>query len=127
MKRSKFIKLSSAGSLAIAIPSLKGCRGSVEYPSSLSQPGTITRIRDPQQIQSIGNAYLERVPDEANRRTLVLLLSAEAPADSTAIPEFMKRRIAHDFENGNTVMVDGWIISQTEARQCALYSLEQNN
>ena len=28
----------------------------------------------------------------------------------------------NDFESGNTVIVNGWILSLTEARQCALYS-----
>ena len=28
-----------------------------------------------------------------------------------------------DFEAGRTVLVSGWVLSQTEARQCALYSL----
>jgi len=31
-------------------------------------------------------------------------------------------RIRDDFGAGRTVVVDGWLLSVTEARQCALYS-----
>ena len=32
-----------------------------------------------------------------------------------------------DFENGETVVVRGWVLSRTEARQCALFSLTNPN
>jgi hypothetical protein len=35
------------------------------------------------------------------------------------------RRVQADFDQGRTVMLRGWILSQTEARQCALFSLLQ--
>ena len=110
----------------MALPSLNGCRGPVEYPGSLSHPGLITNIRDSQQIETIGTAYLKKALKE-DKRTLVRLLLAEAPDDTTAIPGFLEKQVARDFETGDTVMVNGWILSKTEARQCALYSLEQNN
>jgi hypothetical protein len=31
--------------------------------------------------------------------------------------------VARDFADGHTVLVDGWVLSVTEARQCALFSL----
>jgi hypothetical protein len=31
--------------------------------------------------------------------------------------------IQRDFAEGRTVLLDGWVLSVTEARQCALYSL----
>jgi len=34
----------------------------------------------------------------------------------------LEESIKNDFETGNTVIVDGWILSRTEARQCALLS-----
>ena len=37
----------------------------------------------------------------------------------------MARLVHDDFDDGRTVVVDGWILSATEARQCALYSLTQ--
>jgi hypothetical protein len=35
----------------------------------------------------------------------------------------LDQQIKNDFITGNMVMVDGWILSVTEARQCALFSL----
>jgi hypothetical protein len=31
--------------------------------------------------------------------------------------------VHEDFAAGRTVVVDGWVLSVTEARQCALFSL----
>ena len=31
--------------------------------------------------------------------------------------------VRRDFETGRTVLVNGWILSVNEARQCALFSL----
>ena len=36
-------------------------------------------------------------------------------------------QITDDYNKGNTVMIDGWILSRIEARQCALFSLIQTN
>jgi hypothetical protein len=35
----------------------------------------------------------------------------------------MSDLVRGDFAHGRTVIVDGWILSVTEARQCALFSL----
>ena len=34
----------------------------------------------------------------------------------------LNQKIQQDFEAGRTVVVNGWVLSQTEARQCALFS-----
>jgi hypothetical protein len=34
----------------------------------------------------------------------------------------MAKQVRADFAEGHTVIVDGWLLSTTEARQCALYS-----
>jgi hypothetical protein len=31
--------------------------------------------------------------------------------------------VRRDFDTGRTVLVNGWVLSATEARQCALFSL----
>jgi len=31
--------------------------------------------------------------------------------------------VRRDFETGRTVLVNGWVLAATEARQCALFSL----
>jgi hypothetical protein len=34
-----------------------------------------------------------------------------------------EEQIKNDFGTGNVVIIDGWILAITEARQCALFSL----
>ena len=48
-------------------------------------------------------------------------------SDSLALQEKMQQKVRADFENGETLVIQGWVLSQTEARQCALYSLTQSN
>lgn len=127
MKRRKFLLLSASGVAAIVFPSVSTCNSSVEYPDALALPGEISKIRNSEQVEAIGNAYLENAPGQTNKRALVRSLSNNAPSDSTAIPGFMQQQITQDFETDNTVLVEGWILSETEAQQCALFALEQTN
>jgi hypothetical protein len=76
----------------------------------------------------IGKAYLATAPDEADKAMLVALLCPGAPScypellalDEPAFRSWIARRHRADFEEGRTVCVDGWILSRTEARLCAL-------
>jgi hypothetical protein len=43
--------------------------------------------------------------------------------DRTGLCAEIKRRFAKDFADGRTVMLDGWVVSRTEARLCALLAL----
>jgi len=57
----------------------------------------------------IGREYLQKHPAENNRNTLKALIQS---ADIRA-----------EFRNGNIVVIKGWVLSLTEARQCALLTL----
>lgn len=128
MKREKFIQLSTTGAVAVAFPSLlNACRESVKYPDSLSKPAQIGKILNPETLIKVGNAYLEKVPNEADKRTLIKFLPADASSDTTEIPQIMEQQVKRDFETGSTVVINGWLLSKTEARQCALLALEQTN
>ncbi|CAN0409332.1 unnamed protein product, partial [Laminaria digitata] len=35
----------------------------------------------------------------------------------------ISKQVQADFAFGHTIQLNGWILSQTEAQQCALYSL----
>jgi len=39
--------------------------------------------------------------------------------------ENMQQKVTEDYESKEIVMIDGWLLSVTEARQCALFSLLQ--
>ena len=42
--------------------------------------------------------------------------------DKAGFAESLEKKIKTDFETGNIVLVDGWVLSISEARQCALFS-----
>ncbi len=46
--------------------------------------------------------------------------------EKIAVGEMLKNEIKQDFETGKIVIVKGWVLSITEARQCALYSLSES-
>ena len=78
-------------------------------------------------IKDAGKAYLKKTPAENDDNKLEqLLANDDAIANSTdekAIHEYLDKKIKHEFETGNTVLIKGWVLAVTEARQCALFSL----
>lgn len=84
--------------------------------------------RDFLAAQVIGRAYLRVAPGEADANLLAGILVRRDPAldvrrnppDDRRIVGILRDRIAKDFETGHTVRIDGWVLSKTEARLCAL-------
>jgi hypothetical protein len=120
MKRRDFILIATTGIAAVAVPYyyLKD----VDYDSALAKPQLLSTIWDTKTINTIGNQYRLQVPDENSERILVKLLSADLSSAPEQLDKSLQEKIKKDFETGNTVMIDGWILSITEARQCALFS-----
>jgi len=125
MKRKHFILLSGLGISAIAIPTLYFNFHELEYDSSLKSPEFLSNFLDSKSIIEIGELYIKQVPDENNELKLVSLLPISDSSDNNTI-EILQQQITDDYISGKTIIVDGWILSKTEARQCALYSLTQN-
>ena len=104
-----------------------GLRGPAD--TSTADP---SRLRDVfgHQRQSalvIGRHYLDQCPAEADSNKLVdtLLLGEAGSKQHGETPNagdllaFFQKKFAEDFDQGNTVMIDGWVLSKTEARLCA--------
>jgi hypothetical protein len=101
--------------------------------------GSVTRearrladiLRHPDSACWLGRLYLEEKPREADAALLVTLIGAArgpalppaSPAADEALRADLDERIRNDFIYGNMVAVDGWLLSLTEARLCALVSL----
>lgn len=122
MKRRDFILAGTAGIAAILIPTAYYYFKDIEYDLLLAQPKSLSLIWDAKEIDEIGNKYRMLVPQEKKANTLVKRLLEETDTNSADIGETLAGKIQKDFETGNTVIVDGWILSVTEARQCALFS-----
>jgi hypothetical protein len=101
--------------------------------------GSVTRearrlagvLRHPDSAAWLGRLYLDGKPREADTALLVTLIGAArgpvlppaSPTTEEALRADLDERIRNDFIYGNMVAVDGWLLSLTEARLCALVSL----
>ena len=126
MKRKYFIRLSAFASAAISLPLLHSCNapGSDQ---AMVQLDFLSRLFDEQTIKMTGTSYLQKIPAEENHNKLVQLLADNSPiagsSDEKAIHQYLEGRIKKDFDEGKTIIINGWVLSITEARQCALFSL----
>jgi hypothetical protein len=90
---------------------------------------------DDKTVREFGTAYCTRVPDEAKQENLVSLLLAScgepqgqtnnSDADNTRLAQQLDKAVRDDFSAGRVLTIRNWVLSQTEARQCALYSLSK--
>jgi len=119
--------LTGLGISVIAIPTWYYKYRDLEYDQLLTEPELLSYIWDGNTISEIGEIYREQFPDENSERQLVGLLSNFTSSNTNLWIESLQLQITEDYKIGKTVLVDGWILSKTEARQCALYSLTQND
>ena len=78
----------------------------------------------------VGQHYLELVPSELDVDQLIRLIWSDRDhrtsllsASSEDMRKILTAQQAADFEQQRVVSIHGWILSQTEARLCALASL----
>jgi hypothetical protein len=82
----------------------------------------------PAAARAIGQRYLRDFPEENDAGALVGRILEGVPdlprevdaSEAADLRARFRRRFAADFESGDTVQLDGWILSRTEARLCAL-------
>ena len=69
-------------------------------------------------------SYRKQFPKEDDKTVLSkLLIGTDVSKDRSALEKLLNQHIFDDFKTGKTVTAAGWILSVTEARQCALYSI----
>jgi hypothetical protein len=75
-----------------------------------------------EQVLQIGAEYRRQYPDRVSAPAIEDgLLGANPSIPKTWRSPMLTRRIRDDFVNHRVVVVAGWVLSRTEARQCALY------
>lgn len=115
--------------MATGTSALWGCTAIPEPSPTLLDPATLGSFADDTTIQEIGGAYLDGTPPEARQDRLVRALLEDergdlvSQDDPEALKGFLADRIRRDFEADRTVIVEGWVLAVTEARQAALFSL----
>lgn len=77
-----------------------------------------------EELQRIGEAYRAMVPREGTAAALKQSLELRDVRNLIGLPEApLRRRIRAEFQAERIVIVDGWVLTATEARACALLSL----
>jgi hypothetical protein len=125
MERRRFLGL--IGGTAVAARSV-ACGASPDLQqSALARPYLLDAL-GAERVRALGVRYREMMPAERDAASLrdairrSLPMTARLSGDG---PSPLARLVHDDFDGGRTVVVDGWILSATEARQCALFSLGQ--
>ncbi len=125
MKRRNFLAVAATGAFVLTIPALSSCFPEIEYDASIAEPHALSHIWDTESIQIIGERYRQQFPKENTERSLVRSLLQDVDTDKASPVENMQQKVTEDYESKEIVMIDGWLLSLTEARQCALFSLLQ--
>jgi hypothetical protein len=122
MKRKTFLALSTLGILGLYLPSIE-CGPSPDD-ELLSRPIMLSSLFSPAEIKSLGKAYLKKFPLQSGKHTLKeQLLGDPRPANFAT---YLAQRTEQDFKEGKIMELDGWILSQTESRQCAYYFISHS-
>lgn len=123
MERRAFVRLSAYAALALTLPFADGCK-SRPGDAPWSQPLFFSHIVGIKIINDAGKTYRKMVSDEDDKSKLTMLLTAQNTITSKdVIQASLDNRVKEDFKTGKTVTVGGWVLSVTEARQCALFSI----
>jgi len=133
MKRRNFILLTTAAVVGAAVPLIHRWDEISGWGSPFAQPQILSLITTRRNIKVLGRTYMERFPGESNYNVLFNLLSGKQlnsklmhESDTRLIRSKLNARIVDDFHNERTLILNGWVLSVTEARQCALYYLLQS-
>lgn len=121
-----------AAAAIIAIPIAAYRRYSDSFVRTMGEPAFLTNVCDDNTIRAIGMAYRTRNPEEGKLDKLMPVLlgtCGESPdrshseADYNRLMQKLDQAVRDDYSDGRVVTINGWVLSLTEARQCALYSL----
>ena len=123
MTRRDFLALWSA--LALPLVGALAC-----FDSSSLRAALAGFFEDRKSAASVGDEYLRLHPAEDDESRLVRRLAGGrrrevewerlAASDPAAFRESVRARHREDFAAGRTVSLHGWVLSETEARLCAL-------
>ena len=120
LDRRRFLQLSALGVIAAVADS--ACARSSDRADAAADRPQLLAMLGPERVRQLGAHYRAANPSENRADALRAAISGRGPR----IPLLRKSiddQIRDDFEAGRAVLVDGWILSVTEARQAALFSL----
>lgn len=127
LDRRDFIRLSAIAAAIAILPGMAACRAKAPIPDGAASPDLLSHLTGKDALRKIGKAYLDGHPDEANADDLYDAIMkghpGKTPLSSTELKAYLENAIAADFTNDRLVIASGWVVSVTEARQCALFTI----
>ena len=134
MLRRNFIVLSTFAAAAVSLPLLKCTSADPELDKKLAIPEILSQLIDENSIKDIGKKYGSSNPNDYSEKSLEqeLKKGIEGKSVTSGTPlneiySILDKNIQNDFESANTLVISGWVLSSTEVRQCALFSLINNS
>jgi hypothetical protein len=133
MDRRQFLRMTAAGAVtglslpaaaAAAVTGLSG-PGGASMARALAYPSLLT-VLGPERVRAIGGWWRETTPNERGAESIAAAIIGTAPPKGGARADAGRETptlVRRDFADERTVFVDGWLLSITEVRQCALFSL----
>ena len=127
MKRRTFI--ATATITAIGLPVAYYVKKRFSKGDPLTTAEMLSHFCDESALKEIGAAYRILVPAENEKQKLTDIILTDTSgqkvkaSDWQAVEEIVAKKIHNDFMSQELIIVKGWVISKTEARQCALFSL----
>lgn len=81
---------------------------------------------DPDALRYIAEKYFASQPKEKSAEFLEreLLAAVAASGAGTSLVEAIAAAVRRDFATGNTVVLDGWVLSRSEVRRWVLQALK---
>lgn len=124
MERRTFIRLSAFTAAALSLPMIESCH-SLSKEEAMSRPILLAQLAEEEEIMAVGLAYRKLVKAEDDKRKLSseLLNGKAANTNGSDLKSMLYQQVSADFASEKIVQLNGWILSVTEARQCALYSI----
>ena len=95
----------------------------------LLYPFILSNFLDEESLRAIGNSYRHKRPDENSKVKLLDALTGRMQGNQTDTNDManqameIEKNVEVDFKSYKLLVIKGWVISETEARQCALLSL----
>ena len=131
MERRSFIVVSVLGFLGMGlVPLIRWAHRFSGREKALAQPKLLSLLCDSRTIRMLGRAYLVLKPEESRCRELSNDVLGDTTnevvvqdVDLSLVESKIEKKIKLDFETSNTVILKGWVLSVTEARQCAFFSI----
>lgn len=92
--------------------------------AAVSQAPRGPRLGSPTDARRIAQVFLRHHPDQAPRPVLAAGLGCSGDAAWETLCDALAEARRADFRAGRTLVVDGWLIAEAEARLCALSMIE---